>query len=709
MLEKKTLITRVIHGVLMHRIPTMVCKAQPGPTLAFASLFSLVLAIACFLSESGARGQTGQGASATVKIDVTRIIGHEDPDLFGAFMELMAWDVKYGLYAEMLHDRSFEESTDPLNLPRAWNLEPDERNDNVGAIRFAQTTEEAYPSTNAATGRPEHSLRVTVTAPDISDTRKGLSQGSLSIRNNTDYLGYLWFKVPDTPEKFRGTVTVALEEDVTGGATYASARLDNIAGDWKKYEFHLHPSATDRHAKLSILFDGTGTLWMDDASLMPAYAEGGIRWDVLTRIRQLHPAFVRWPGGNVAQDYHWEWGIGPRDQRPAWTNVAWSNAIEPSDFGTDEYLEFCRMIGAEPSITVNVEGAGATAEEAAHWVEYVNGPVTSKYGAMRSANGHPEPYHVTLWELGNEVYGRWVRGHADAETYAKNAKRYAESMRAVDPSIKLIAVGESSMPDAANWDSTVIRILGKDVDYLAVHDYNTRTKDQNNRTTMMARPHEFEKHYSETHNLFKRISPDHPVPFVVNEWNLFYPSTVIQSMDGAVFASRMMNAFERSTDQVSMTSVSDLVDGWIGGIIQASRDRVYVTPEFHAIHMYASHLGRDLIATSIESPNLDALGARQEVAAVDAVATLSRDGKAIFISLSNADPEKSLRTRIAIDGARYKPEADEILLSGSKGKSMNDFAHPNLVHPVTTAIQCKESCVVQMPPASVAVLTIHLQ
>ena len=110
-----------------------------------------------------------------------------------------------------------------------------------------------------------------------------------------------------------------------------------------------------------------------------------LRSDVEALVTALRPAFIRWPGGNVAQDYHWEWGVGPRAQRPVWINLSWSNEPEPGDIGTDEFIAFCRRVGTEPTITVNVEGRGATAEEAAAWVEYANGPATSKYGAMRAA------------------------------------------------------------------------------------------------------------------------------------------------------------------------------------------------------------------------------------------------------------------------------------------------------------------------------------
>ena len=131
---------------------------------------------------------------------------------------------------------------------------------------------------------------------------------------------------------------------------------------------------------------------------MPGDAVGGVRADVLERVKALKPAFVRWPGGNVAQDYHWQWGIGPRDRRPSWINKAWWNEREPSDFGSDEFIAFCRTIGAEPHVVVNVEGAGATPDEAAAWVEYMNGPPDSE--VRRDARGERPPRAVRREDLG---------------------------------------------------------------------------------------------------------------------------------------------------------------------------------------------------------------------------------------------------------------------------------------------------------------------
>ncbi len=260
---------------------------------------------------------------------------------------------------------------------------------------------------------------------------------------------------------------MTLEPQVEGPAPFAEASWEVEGAGWRRYDFRLRSDRDDPHARLAILFLGRGRLWLDQVSLLPGDALDGVRRDVFERVRALRPAFLRWPGGNVAQDYHWRWGVGPRDQRVTWTNLSWRNEPEPSDFGTDEYVRFCRRVGAQPAITVNVEGRGATAAEAAAWVEYCNGPASSPHGALRAAHGHPERYGVQYWELGNEVWGSWVRGHSDAETYARNAVRYQAAMRAVDPTIRLIAVGDNDL----DWNRTVLRRAGAVIDLLSIHHY----------------------------------------------------------------------------------------------------------------------------------------------------------------------------------------------------------------------------------------------
>jgi alpha-N-arabinofuranosidase len=171
-------------------------------------------------------------------------------------------------------------------------------------------------------------------------------------------------------------------------------------------------------------------------------APGGVRRDVFEKIKLLKPAFIRWPGGNVAQDYHWS-GASVRVTNASHGPICRGRTNGAERLRHDEFVAFARAAGAEPSITVNVEGRGATVEEAAAWVEYCNGPRLEVWRDA-CAQRHPAPFAVKLWEVGNEIWGDWVRGHSDAETYARNYNRYAKAMRAVDPSIKLIALATTT-------------------------------------------------------------------------------------------------------------------------------------------------------------------------------------------------------------------------------------------------------------------------
>ncbi len=663
----------------------------------------LVMTVAVMFTGASQAQNNVRGAS--VRVDTTHVENHVSPRMYAAFVEMMAEDVKRGLTAEMLLDRSFEQPADYLGLPAHWQLEPDERNDNVGAIKFLPTADEAYPRIDQATHTPNHSLEITLAPGDITDTRRGLSQGRLSVHAGQPYTMYLWAKLP-SERGYDGHLRVALEADETDGQTYAEATLSLVAGDWQRYTVSLTPNTTDRFAKLSLLFDGKGVLYLDQLSLEPTNARTEVRPDVEGMIGELHPSFLRWPGGNVAQDYHWQWGIGPRDLRPVWVNKAWSNAPEPNDFGTDEYLAFCNRLGIEPSITVNVDGAGATAEEAAAWVEYVNGPATSKYGAMRAANGHPAAYGVRQWELGNEIFGGWVRGHVSAEEYARAAVRYAAAMRAVDPTIKLIAVGLGLSPGSDAWNSAVLRIAGSAIQYLAVHDYTSLAQNAtvgNPRDTMMSRAAEYEGNYRHMGELIAHTAPGRSIKLIVNEWNLFYGADVIQSMEGAVYASRMMNGFERDGDIVDANAISDLLNGWVGGIIQASRDRVYGTPQFYAIKMYRDHLGTDRLRTDTTSAEL-----QPGVKTVDAIATRSAEGTQLFLKLSNADPQQTVATSIDLIGADHAHSMDVELLAGHGDHQRNDFTEPREVIPMKQSLPCERICTIDLPPDSVAVLTFRL-
>ena len=196
----------------------------------------------------------------------------------------------------------------------------------------------------------------------------------------------------------------------------------------------------------------------------------GWRGDVLALVRRLGVSVIRYPGGNFVSGYTWEDGVGPRAERAVRLDQAW-HSIEPSLVGTDDFIEWTRKANADPMLVVNLGTRGPGA--ARNLVEYVNGPVGMPYADRRARNGHPEPYGVRTWCLGNEMDGPWQIGHKTAVEYGRLAATTGIAMRRVDPSIELVTCGSSgaAMPTFGAWERTVLDLAWNETDHLSVHGY----------------------------------------------------------------------------------------------------------------------------------------------------------------------------------------------------------------------------------------------
>lgn len=635
---------------------------------------------------------------ASVTIDAGAVEASIDPLLYGQFLEFMFEGLKGGVAAELIRDRGFEDPPNAIGLPRYWERYPDDRNDDYG-LAFHRDDSVAYPVVHEHFDEvpAQHALRV-----DPGDgvvERHGVFQSRIPVRAGLEYHGYLWLKSAD----YEGPVRLSLEEDIVGGRVHAEAVIPAVpAGDWTRHEFTLTPERSDPLARFAILFPGRGRLWVDQVSLLPGDAVSGIRADVLERIRGVRPAFLRWPGGNVAQDYHWEWGVGPRDSRPTWINLSWRNEPEPGDIGTAEYVALARLVGAEPTITVNVEGRGSTVEEAAAWVEYANGSATSRWGALRVEHGHPEPFGIRYWEIGNEIWGDWVRGHSDAATYAANYRRYHAAMSAVDPGVRFIAVGDNDL----DWNRTVLREAGDLIDYLAIHHYYGRRQMEGDPRNLVARPLHYERFYDDVARLIGEEAPGQDIRLAINEWGLDIPESQQYSMLSAIYGARLMNVFERTAPLVAMSAVSDLVNGWPGGIIQASRHGVFVSPIYHVNALWATHIGTERLETRVSGPSYDTSREGRDVPALDVTASRSEDGSEIYLKLVNTDLEHDLETTIDLRGAERAGPAVMTLLAAPDLETTNGFATPDAIAPRRTTLDEGRSLLVRLPKHSVAVITI---
>ena len=283
-------------------------------------------------------------------------------------------------------------------------------------------------------------------------TQHGIRQSGLALVKGKKYTGRIWLR--GTPGS---KVTVAL---IWGNGTNdrQAISIPALTSAYKRFPLAFTAEADTSDAAFEITATGTGDFQIGTVSLMPADNVEGFRPDTIALLRQIHSGFWRLPGGNFLSDWTWYDSVGDIDKRPPMFDYAW-NAMQTNDVGLDEFMTLCRLIGVEPYITVNA-GFGDS-HSAAEEVEYMNGSVSTRLGALRARNGHPEPYQVRYWDIGNEPYGAWQLGRTDLKYYVLKHNEFAKAMLKADPSITLLASG--NMPQAMDLTG---EMRAKDVDNL---------------------------------------------------------------------------------------------------------------------------------------------------------------------------------------------------------------------------------------------------
>ncbi|MCB1125721.1 MAG: carbohydrate binding domain-containing protein, partial [Verrucomicrobiae bacterium] len=313
-------------------------------------------------------------------------IGEPMPvEIYSQFIEHLGRCVYGGIWAEMLEDRKFyhpitadyapyrslRNSDFPVVGASPWQIQGP-------ADRVTMSSEAPFVG--------KHTPRITAGA--------GIRQLDLGVTAGKDYVGYLWMQAGGDRSAY-----VRLTHGDENGAD-ESMEVEVLPGDYQRHPFRFTASSTTDKAWVGLQVT-RGTVLVGTASLMPADNIDGLRADTLELLRQLKAPIYRWPGGNFVSGYDWRDGVGDRDRRPPRTNPAWTG-VEHNDFGMHEFIHFCELVDAEPWITVNT-GFG-DAYSAAAELEYANGPADSPQGRRRAANGHPEPYGVKFWGVGNEMY-----------------------------------------------------------------------------------------------------------------------------------------------------------------------------------------------------------------------------------------------------------------------------------------------------------------
>ncbi len=411
----------------------------------------LLLGLLFFSSFSSAQNQPVHAS-----IDASKTGPPISKYIYGQFLEHGGNIVNEGVWAEMLEDRKFyypvtsklpEEPPVPAwrrrGPPRHWVP--------VGGDEFV-----TMDSKNPYTGDQTPEVKLDEKEPH------GFQQSGLAVRKGKSYTGRVVLA-----GKPGAVVKVSLDwgKDANDRQTVV---IRTLGPEYRKFPLRFQAQGDSDEAALEITGTGTGEFHVGAVSLMPADNVQGFRAEVVAALKQLHFGVLRFPGGNFVSAHEWRNAVGDIDKRPPIWDPVW-HAVQPNDVGTDEFVTLCRLLDVEPYITVN---AGFGDEwSARELVEYANGAATTPMGKWRAANGHPQPYHVKFWGIGNEPWGDYQMGAMSLPQFEIKHNMFAKAMRQVDPSITLIAGG--AMPDVMEGANQAKRINGQYVpDYLSAADWS---------------------------------------------------------------------------------------------------------------------------------------------------------------------------------------------------------------------------------------------
>jgi alpha-L-arabinofuranosidase len=443
--------------------------------------------------------------------------------------------------------------------------------------------------------------------------------------------------------------------------------------------------------------------------------DDGFRVDVIEALRELRVPIVRWPGGCFASAYHWINGVG-KTRTPAY-DKAW-HVEDPNTFGTREFITWCRKIGAEPYICTNA-GTG-TPEEMSNWVEYCNLREQGTFSRARAEHGHPDPYDVKNWSIGNENYGDWEMGAKTVDEWGLFVKESAKLMVNVDHSIKLLA---AALPDR-KWTIPLLKRAGKYLDYVSIHGYwdSLWAVDKpSDFITCMMRTGEPEQQIRKTIGILDETDFSRKIKIAFDEWNLrgwHHPGLgdrehgqdiqardrndidATYTMADALFSACFLNSCLRNARHVAMACMAPGVN---------ARGPLHVHPEglikrttYHVMYMYANLLQDNVMPSSVKSGVL--WNKKATTPAVDTIVTSSNDKKAIVIALVNKHPGEIIDCCIDLPG--IPKDITATLLAGDSVDAYNGIDSPERVIPEKRKIRCNEGHVT-LPAHSLVFLSIE--
>lgn len=643
---------------------------------------------------------------ASVHVNAARTAGAAIPrTIFGTFLEPIGNSTYNGLWAEILENPSLEMGlwdtrhvaamveenpaltrASELDLPLPW--EPlDYGQGNRYALRYGDAANSWI------------SVRVFGVPNEATGIRQRVY---LPVHRTLAYEGSLYARHVDGPTALHVSLRLRNSPEVL-----VSAQLDVASQDWRKYSFHLTLPSGRLHrldpADFVVQVEGEEIVDLDEFSLMPADALDGLDPDAVALAKALQTPLVRF-GGNFTSGYHWRNGIGPRDKRESMRNLAWG-IPEYNTFGTDEFLHFCRLIGAQPQVALNL-GSG-TPQEAADWVRYID--------------EHWSPHGGLLWELGNELWGNWNLAYPTLGQLAARTLDFSRAVRAVDPTARLIATGRD--PDSfEQWNATQLGDPAGTFDYLSTHFVvsDTETESAHPATDFIAAaafalPVELGRKLEQEQKQIDRFPAfANKAHIAFTEW-LFIgnrPGTpTFTNLGGAIDTAGFLNMLMRHADNVPISDMTGIME--FAGIWK-KRSQVYAAPGYYALRMYSTAHASRPVAVDVDSGSysvqhgVSRLPEIADVPYLDVVAALDDAGDTLTLFCVNRSLTTDIPTDIRIDGFAAAEQAEVQTLRANSLGEANDEDQPNRMVPVRTAELVGASGVRHVfPHESVTVITLH--
>ncbi len=620
-----------------------------------------------FLIAAG--GAYGQARRATPKatIEAGALRTPISKYIYGQFIEHLGRCIYGGIWAEMLEDRKFFHPVGAKDSP--WEAVGEARNVRMNPILpyvGVQAPEIRLKGDGAPGGIVQKGLGVVAGKSYVGRIVLAADPGAVPIE-----VSLIWGPGPDDRQ---------------------AVELRGPKGDYATLPLAFTAAASSDQAGLQIISRGREAFRIGAVSLMPADNVEGFRPDVLALLKELDSPVYRWPGGNFVSGYDWRDGLGERDTRPPRKNPAWLG-VESNDVGLHEFLRLCEILGTEPYIAVN-SGQGSETM-AADEVEYVNGPADAPMGRLRAANGHPAPWKVRFWSIGNEMYGDWQLGHMPLADYALKHNRFANRMWVEDPAVKLIGVGAIGA-----WSEGMLKESARFMDFMSEHFYVQSRSGLLDHVSQM--PREI-KRIADAHRAYRKSIPalkDKPIPVALDEWNYWYGPHLYGELGTQYFlkdalgVAAGLHEFFRNSDLFIMANYAQTVN--VIGAIKTSKTAAVLDSTGVVLKLYRNHFGSIPVRVSGAPEPLD-------------VAAAWKDAKKKILTVAVVNPTKTAqKLPLTLKGFKPAKTVAKYIITGADELACNvPGREPGVRITELTDVPMADS--LSLPPMSIVLYEIGVR